>query len=301
MTFTHLILSGGGSHGVVLVGGLKALFEKGFYNTIKYVSCTSIGSYIGLMVSLRLSIDEIEKIIRDTIADENVCFIPKKNIWDSIGKLGITSTKYIVEHLKKYLRDYYQIEDLTFEEVKNNYGTHLYISTTNISKSCNTIFSFENTPNVSVFSACEASMSIPLLYEPVKIDSHYYYDGGMSNNFPINVFEHIEDDFKIGLALNGKTIKADSAKKEDYDEMTFFKLITKVISLLKKMIRKETFMKYIYKDFVLIYEDIPVNWIEIELQDTRLQLFKISHEDINNMLLCGYTFMKEYLIKRSLK
>jgi len=298
MTFTHLILSGGGSHGVVLVGGLRALDEKGFYDTIKYVSCSSIGSFIGLMVGLKLSINEIEKIIKNTIADENVCFIPKKNIWNAIGKLGITNTKYIVNHLKKYLRDTYQIQDLTFEEVKNIYGTHLYISTTNISKSHNTIFSYENTPNNSIFSACEASMSIPFLYERVKIDNYYYYDGGLSNNFPISIFEDINDDYKIGLALNGKEIDINSDNQDDDTNITFYKLVIKIVAFLKIIIRKETMMKHINKDFVLIYEDIPTNWIELELQDTKLQLYRISPDDIDKMLQCGYNYMNQYLEKR---
>ena len=92
-----------------------------------------------------------------------------------------------MEHFKKIIRVKYPDinEGLTFKEVSKRFGINLYISTTNINRCENRIFSIDDTPDISVFTACEASMSIPLIFNPVFIEDEYYYDGAFTNNFPI--------------------------------------------------------------------------------------------------------------------
>ena len=47
------------------------------------------------------------------------------------------------------------------------------------------IFSTERTPEVSLKDAIVASISIPGVFPPKKIGSHYYIDGGVVENLPI--------------------------------------------------------------------------------------------------------------------
>ena len=72
---------------------------------------------------------------------------------------------------------------------QKNLEKNLYISTTNINTGDNVIFSTDNYPNISIFDATCASMSIPYFAIPVKINNEYYVDGLLTNNFPLNIFK----------------------------------------------------------------------------------------------------------------
>ena len=50
------------------------------------------------------------------------------------------------------------------------------------------IFDSRNTPDVEIALACRASASIPIVFEPVKINGKEYVDGGYRNNIPLNHF-----------------------------------------------------------------------------------------------------------------
>ena len=86
-------------------------------------------------------------------------------------------------------------------------GVDLVITGTNLTTKRPVVFSFGNTPDFPVTEAVGISMSIPLLFKPVrnharvikakgrdnqynKMHFGYYVDGGMLNNVPIHVFDH---------------------------------------------------------------------------------------------------------------
>ena len=90
---------------------------------------------------------------------------------------------------------------MTFVELTKKFGINLYVSATNLNKCENIIFSTDNTPNISIFDATAASMSIPYFSKPVIIDGEYYLDGLFTNNFPINVFNHIQKHNILGVVI----------------------------------------------------------------------------------------------------
>ena len=51
--------------------------------------------------------------------------------------------------------------------------------------------SVDTTPNVRVIDGIMASLSIPVLFKPCSLENseEVYVDGGLINNFPINVFD----------------------------------------------------------------------------------------------------------------
>ena len=77
----------------------------------------------------------------------------------------------------------------------------IYLTNGNLDTCKNKIFSVDTTPDVCVFKACSASMALPILFKPVKIDDDYYYDGGFTNNFPIKIFENVPMDNILGMIL----------------------------------------------------------------------------------------------------
>ena len=52
--------------------------------------------------------------------------------------------------------------------------------------------------------AIRASMSIPAAFSPVRIGDMVLVDGGLKNNFPVDVARGMGAEVVIGITLNGK-------------------------------------------------------------------------------------------------
>jgi NTE family protein len=110
------------------------------------------------------------------------------------------------------------VTNLTFEELnqmhQQNPGLYknLYVMGVNLSTSIAEVFSFETTPNVIIADAVRISMSIPFIFKPHYVciktpageseplaSGHLYADGGITNNYPISLF----DKNKYLLGYNG--------------------------------------------------------------------------------------------------
>ena len=61
----------------------------------------------------------------------------------------------------------------------------------------------------SVNLALRSTMSIPGLFAPVRSEGMVLVDGGMRNNFPVNLAKRMGADIVIGIDLSERTLKAD--------------------------------------------------------------------------------------------
>ena len=57
----------------------------------------------------------------------------------------------------------------------------------------------------SLAEAVRATMTVPLVYRPIKLDEKYVFDGGLYNNFPADVMKNeFKPDFIIGANVSSK-------------------------------------------------------------------------------------------------
>ena len=158
-----LVLSGGGTRGLAHVGALKA-FEKYGFKFDAIAGC-SVGAIIGYMYASGKTADEIE----DFIIKQGL-----RGFLDfSISKLGINRTP----KLRKRLETFTGINKF------NDLKIPLYINATNISKGKEDIFK-----SGEVFDAIRASIAMPGLFAPHKVNGDVYIDGGIMNQDPFNIF-----------------------------------------------------------------------------------------------------------------
>lgn len=73
------------------------------------------------------------------------------------------------------------------------------------------IFDSRNTPDVEIAMACRASASIPIVFEPVKINGKEYVDGGYRDNIPLSYFDPDKETGPQDISDNPAEIQA--AKK----------------------------------------------------------------------------------------
>lgn len=217
MTFAYsqrvaVVLSGGGAYGTAHIGFLRALEENNI--PIDYIAGTSAGAIIGGLYASGYTIDEIERIF---VSGE------VQNI--SIGKIQVEEIfafyapppAPIILPLKFDLikgKTKPLLPNSLRSSSKMDYRFMNYFS--QASAACNYNFDSLMIPfrcvasdidsnRAHVFSkgqlgnAIRASMSMPLFFKPVKIDGKIYFDGGMYNNFPVDVAQEAwQPDIIIG-------------------------------------------------------------------------------------------------------
>ena len=283
--YSHFVISGGGLYGVCMLGVLRYLYIENKLKNVKHVAGNSIGSFFALAFCLDIEVIDLENIIKDIIYNNNI-IIDKSNLGNVFLYNGILDLNIILNKLRKYINSKYNINDITFIELSKKFGKNLYISTTNINTGENIIFSTDNNPNVSVFDATCASMSVPYIAMPVKINNEYYIDGLLTNNFPLNIFNNIHKDNILGIVIK---IKSNYDLKK-IDNISFQDFNKRMLEILLKNTSESAFIKNINNNNanIFIIEDSPIkDFVPFEINNEYVDL-EFNNDDIDNLILDGF-------------
>lgn len=297
MNITHLVLSGGGMHGAMFIGALRYLYFKNLHKNITHIAGCSIGSFVGLMFAFRLQIEEMETIVYKIADDTEICNVPIKNYIKIITEYGICNIEHFIIHLKNFVKYKYPNlnDNVTFKDISKIFGINLYMSTTNINSCKNKIFSIENTPDICVFDACCASMCIPLLFKPIHIDD-YYYDGALTNNFPIYIFDDVPCDNIIGMILH-----KDEKKMQKTKTISLIYILKQLFNILNKLRVKNVLIAQINNSKIKNFyypKNLPLdNTINIIFSRLGMK-FELKKEQIDSMVFAGFESMSEYMEDR---
>jgi len=150
---------------------------------------------------------EIEKIIYDTRIEK---FNDGRYFF--VGGLSRMSKRYgwyRGEAFSKWLGELIAAKtgnaSITFQELHDRGFKDLYVTGTSLNNQKLIVFSYQNYPRMQIKDAVRISMSIPLYYEAVCIDSlghvqdirkatgnyDIMVDGGFTGNFPIFIFDSL--------------------------------------------------------------------------------------------------------------
>lgn len=205
-----LVLSGGGAKGIAHISTLQMLDSLGIVPDL--VLGTSMGSIVGGLYAMGYSGDEIEKLTRET--DWDVLFgggISLRDIsneeksefkkyltdFDVVkGKPKVSSAIISDQKLRQYLHSLtYPVYAITdFDDLPIPYRA----IATDIVKGEEVILD-----KGSLNFAMRASMSIPGVFLPVEYNNSLLVDGGVLNNFPVDVAKSMGADIIIGSDVGG--------------------------------------------------------------------------------------------------
>jgi NTE family protein len=155
-----MVLSGGGVRGLAHVGVLKALAEEGIEPDV--LSGTSSGAIVAALHAAGYPAKEIR--------DFFVVKSPFKLSKMALTKSGIFDTDDAVADFREYF------PDDSFEAL----GKPIFLTATDLVEGRAEVFS-----SGRLIPAILASASTPLVFTPTEIDGHWYSDGGITNNFPV--------------------------------------------------------------------------------------------------------------------
>jgi NTE family protein len=239
--YKYLALKGGGVRGIAYTGAVKVLEEKGVMQGIEKVAGTSAGAIAGLLLSLGYTAEQMERIMFDlnieTLNDGESSIIGGQR------RMRRTFGWYKGEEFEHWLGDLVSKQtgdnDLTFKELhdlsqKNKQFKDLYVTATNLSQQRLEIFSWETYPDMQVNVAVRASMSIPLYYSAMFIDStgrrikkptandkySVYVDGGLIAIYPIDVFNTERDNATNTINEHTLGLKLDRPEQIDRQQQT---------------------------------------------------------------------------------
>jgi NTE family protein len=218
----NLVFEGAGVRGIAYCGAVQEMESKKMMDSIERVGGTSSGAIVALTISLGYSGKEIETIISETnfkkFNDGNFFFIGGINRLNKY--FGWYKGKKLEKWLEKIIKEKAGNENITFEELHQKGFKDLYITGTSLNKQKPVVFSYETYPKMKIKDAVRISISIPLYFEPVYIDSSgktfdhpkqkqeldMMMDGGLLENFPIHIFDKQQPDlYTLGFRIDHDT------------------------------------------------------------------------------------------------
>ena len=211
-----LVLSGGGAKGMAHIGVIRALEENGI--PIDYIAGTSMGAVIGSLYAMGYSPDEMQALISSDdfknwymgARDMNYQFYFKQSQpTPSIisAQVAIRDSMTVIRPTINSLVDPLQM-NLAFLDIFSGASAACGNNFDNLFVPFRAVASDVFNKSSIVLSkgrlgdAVRASMSFPFVFRPIMIDSIIAYDGGIYDNFPVDVMVNdFHPDFIIGSVV----------------------------------------------------------------------------------------------------
>ncbi|MDD4922922.1 MAG: patatin-like phospholipase family protein [Bacteroidales bacterium] len=215
-----LVLSGGGAKGIAHIGVIQALEENGI--PIDYVAGTSIGAIVGGLYAMGYSpaemlalikSDEFNNWMNGRIDNQYIDFFRKPDPTPDFIKTPI-SLKDSVFSTAKMLPNslmnpiqmnlaFLQLCTQITGQCKGNFD-NLFVPYRSVASDINNrqpyIFK-----NGDLGDAIRASMTFPFVFKAIKVEGKLLYDGGIYNNYPVDVMTRdFDPDFILGSVVADK-------------------------------------------------------------------------------------------------
>lgn len=258
-----LVLSGGGIKGICFIGALQALQELNILNNIKIFAGTSVGSIVCFLIIIGYTPEELYEFIK-------IFDFSKVNIMNFeilINEFGLNDGLQIIRILSSFLTKKKYNINVTLKELYDITQKEFIITTTNINKKCCEYLSYKTYPDLCVLQAIKMSISMPIIFTPVKFNNNMYVDGGCTDDLPMEIFE---DQSKVlGLYLDEKV--GDNLNINSFEAYG--------LNIIKSMITKRNINK---ENTVIIYtQNIKTVSFDINI-NKKEEMYKTGYDSTNN-------------------
>ena len=207
-----VVLSGGGAKGMAHIKALKVIEEAGI--PIDYIAGTSMGAIVGGLYAIGYTTEQLDSMVRK----QDWTFLLSDRIKRSAMSLtdrersekytvSIPFTKTPKDAAAGGLMKGQNLANL-FSDLTVGYHDSIDFNKMPIPFACvseNVVNGDEIVFHNGVLAtAMRASMAIPGVFTPVRIDSMVLVDGGMKNNYPVNVAKAMGAEVIIGVDVQDK-------------------------------------------------------------------------------------------------
>lgn len=296
-----LVLSGGGATGFAHIGVLKALEENNI--KIDYITGTSAGAFIGGLYSAGYSAKQIELIV---LSEEFKLMVKGKMknkdeffFFKDLEDAGLIRVRFKTDSVKfttlptnyvgSALLDYEMFEVFGSMAVRANCNfDSLYIP-------FRCVASDIYTKNPVVFAegnlnqAIRASMTFPFYLKPIRVNGILLFDGGLYNNFPVDV---MIKDFNPDIIIGSNVSYNEPPPTED-----------DLLSHLKNMLISHTDFSLKGKKGILINPQTDIKTFEFDRVKEAIDSgynYTMARMDSIKMILGKENFEENQVEKRAI-
>lgn len=279
----NAVFSGGGIKGLAYIGALRFLEGRGY--KIFNAGGSSVGALFASLIIAGYSSKELVELVDNfdinLLMNENnklQSIFKIKEWFNKKGLFSIKSFELFVEELlmKKNIR--------YFKDVKFGDDYLLKIIVTEVSTPMLVVIPDDlpkfniNRDTFPIAKAVVMSCNIPFFYYPYTINGYTFVDGGVSDNYPIWLF-----DKSYYKTLGFKLSSVEKEKKQ------WFYPMIKIGEAIKNKV-------FVIKEKT----DEQAKTIFIEIDDLKMIDFKKGLKQKKNLYLIGYNSTKEFFYKNNI-
>lgn len=262
-----LVLSGGGAKGFAHIGVIEAMEENNI--PVDYITGTSMGAVVGAMYAMGYSPEDMRRLVglenfrqwATGVITQDMIYNFKQGEKDaSMFRLrfsindSASYTQWPTNIIQTHAMDYAFMRMCAQAIAYAQYDfDRLFVPFR-----CVAADIYKNEAVVmksgDLASAVRVSATFPFWYRPISIDSVVYFDGGLYNNFPVDI---MMNSFHPDVVIGSKTVK--NAERPDEED---------VLSQIENMLMRNT-------DFTMPEE----NGILIETKFENVGLFDFEQAD----------------------
>jgi len=271
--YDTLCIAGGGIKILPFIGILQHLINTKFIDLklINKIIGVSSGSILALMLILDFNMNEIIFFFNNFDFKQ---VIPNSNSSELLFNYGMEDSSKLNNVLKTlFIKKKFKL-NYSFLDLYNDKKKQLVISVTNLTKKRVEYWNYLTKPDTPIIQSIIVSCCYPIIFKPIKINNYYYVDGGLLDNFPI----------QLG---NKKTTLGLVTKTSHYQNFeNFIDYCGQIINLTisSKDIAKINLYKNIY------------NIISVK-NNTEVFDFNLSKKKIKEKIYSGNNIAKKFLKK----
>ncbi len=208
-----VVLSGGGAKGMAHIGALKVIEKAGI--PIDYIVGTSMGSIVGGLYAIGYDAAALDSMVRaqdwafllsDKVDTRHQSLEERRKQNTYLISKPLSVNKFKSEQAGGLI--YGQNLTNLFSKLTVGYHDSIDFNSMPIPFACVATNLVDNSEvdfhNGWLTTAMRASMSIPAFFTPVRIDSMVLIDGGLRNNYPVDVARKMGADVVIGVIVQSE-------------------------------------------------------------------------------------------------
>lgn len=279
----NLVISGGSTKTVAVVGCLKYLEEFGMLSNVVNFIGSSAGSMLCLFLILGYHTSEMLEFLKRSLHLLNLEFDELLN-FTVLDTFGLDSGVNISRFVRDILHHKIALDDITFLELAKRTGKNLVVCVSNLTKQRQEYMDVDTTPHMSVVKAIRMSVSLPLVFTPVKHNGDLYVDGAVYESLPVGYIKRFNDPLKDTLAINTRTT-VDATKVLGFGDYLKV-LVNSILDKANSLEHTSGKVRLFHVDF----EDAESPIVNIEKMS-----FDLNEEKIQQSLEKGYRALKACL------
>ncbi|NCF42365.1 MAG: patatin, partial [Bacteroidetes bacterium] len=264
-----LVLSGGGAKGLAHIGVLKVIDSLGV--RIDYIAGTSMGAVVGGLYASGYSAMQLDSIFRevdidvllgDKVPRASKTFQERRNSEKYAASLPLNNFKIkLPSSISRGQNVFNLFTKLTMNEREITNFSQLpipfYCVATNMETGGAVLLDKGN-----LAEAISISSALPTLFQPVEYDGELLMDGGIANNYPIEILKTKDVDLIIGVNVQDDLLTKEEIKSVS-EILTQISNFRSIESMQKKIQLTDIYIEPDVDDYSIISFNKGVEIIQI--------------------------------------